>query len=95
MNFDSIEFLFIFLPFVVLFFWFLVKLEKKLLATYFLIGSSLFFYSYFEIKFLPLILFSIFFNFFLSNIIRKSKKILKKKIFSFRNSSKYPYPFNF
>ena len=79
MNFDSIEFLFIFLPFVVLFFWFLVKLEKKILATYFLIGSSLFFYSYIEIKFLPLILFSIFFNFFLSNIIRKSKKILKKK----------------
>ena len=77
MIFSSIHYIFIFLPVVFFGYFFLCKLNKEF-ASLFLILSSLFFYSYWKIEFLPIIIISILFNFFISLLIfkRNSKKLL-------------------
>lgn len=63
MLFNSIEFLFIFLPVTFLVYFWLNKKKLVTLATGWLVVASLAFYSYWKIDYLPLILISMIFNY--------------------------------
>ena len=80
MNFDSFEFLLVFLPICILSFWIFINLKKKNFAITSLILFSLFFYAWFEVKFLFLIIISVLFNYFFSNYLKKTKSFNKKKL---------------
>ena len=73
MNFDSFEFLLCFLPITLFLYWFSIKYKKENIAVISLILCSLFFYAYFELKFLFLIIISILFNYYLSNLYKFTK----------------------
>lgn len=83
MLFNSYEFIFIFLP--ITFFIYFYLLEKRLIigAKTFLVFSSLFFYSWWNIIYLPLILGSILFNYAIGSKLIKSfdNKNRSKKYF--------------
>jgi len=81
MLFNSIEFIFVFLPFT--FFVYFLLLNKRLVvgSKAFLVFASLFFYSWWNIVYLPLILSSMLFNYVLGNSLNGSKynvKVSKK-----------------
>lgn len=82
MLFNTFPFIFGFLPIVIIGYFYLNN--KKLIkgAKLWLIFSSLFFYSWWNIVYLPLILSSVFFNFYTSNKIQKVNKntFLTKKL---------------
>lgn len=63
MLFNSVEFLFIFLPAVLIVYFVLNKFRLIKLATIWLVGASLYFYSYWKLSYLPIILFSMLFNY--------------------------------
>lgn len=73
MLFNSYIFVFCFLPFSLIIYFFLNHLKLIYLSKIFLIIASLFFYSYWNINYLPLILFSIFFNYFISFFVLDNK----------------------
>jgi D-alanyl-lipoteichoic acid acyltransferase DltB (MBOAT superfamily) len=77
MLFNSYEFILLFLP-ITLSIYFYINSKKLLnLSKAFLVFSSLFFYSWWSINYLPIILFSIIFNYIIGNLlINGSKKIL-------------------
>ncbi len=80
MLFHSPIFLLIFLPFVLVLYFYISK-YSKFAYEYILIIAGVFFYAWWNIYLSPLIFVSIFFNFFLGNLIRKSsQKLFKKKI---------------
>ena len=86
MLFNSYEFIFAFLPLT--FFIYFYLLHKRLIvgAKAFLVFSSLFFYSWWNIAYLPLILSSMLFNYALGNTLSydsKKLKISKKTILTF------------
>jgi len=86
MLFNSYEFIFAFLP--LSFFIYFYLLHKRLIigAKAFLVFSSLFFYSWWNIAYLPLILSSMLFNYALGNTLNydpKKLKISKKTILAF------------
>lgn len=82
MLFNSYFFIFVFLPIALIGYYTLNRFNKYNLAEYFLIGMSLWFYSYFNISYLPIIVISILLNFFLGrlflnyNISKKCRIIL-------------------
>ncbi len=78
MYFNSFEFIFLFLPIALLVFIIINKSRFNHYNLYWLITVSLFFYGWWNIKYLLLILFSIFINFIFGKLIRKlySKIIL-------------------
>ena len=85
MLFNSFEFIFLFLPIVFFIYFYLNK--KKLVTTskIFLVLSSLFFYSWWNIVYLPLILLSMIFNFTIGKLILKNKEsefLSKKRLLS-------------
>ena len=80
MNFDSFEFLLVFLPICILSFWIFINLKKKNFAITSLILFSLFFYAWFEVKFLFLIIISVLFNYFFSNYLTETRSFNKKKL---------------
>lgn len=81
MLFNSIEYLLIFLPLVTIFY-FIKSIKKKIkFRIFFLILVSLFFYAYWELKYIFLILISIITNYYFSKIISISPK--KKLYFLF------------
>lgn len=63
MLFNSYPFIFIFLPIVFFGYYYLASLRLILASRAFLVGSSLFFYSWWNIVFLPYLLFSLIFNY--------------------------------
>ena len=65
MLFNSLAFIFLFLPLSIILYYFLVRNRLILGAKLWLVASSLFFYSYWNIIYLPLILISMSFNFVL------------------------------
>ena len=69
MLFNSNLFIYIFLPIVFIVFYLFGKLEDKRYATGWLVVSSLFFYGYWDYKYIPLLLMSIFFNYTAGKII--------------------------
>lgn len=72
MIFNSYEFIFAFLPITWLVYFLLNKLELFKFSTIWLVVSSLFFYSWWNVAYLPLILILMIFNFYLGSILRKS-----------------------
>ncbi|QDF29531.1 MBOAT family O-acyltransferase [Halarcobacter anaerophilus] len=77
MLFNSYEFIFAFLPIV--FFVYFYLLNKRLIvgAKGFLVFSSLFFYSWWNIVYLPLILSSMLFNYVIGNSLNNSEEKIK------------------
>lgn len=73
MLFNSFVFAFVFLPVVFCIYFLLGKLKNKDISTLFLVAASLYFYSYFEIKFLYLISFSMAVNFGLGHVLMKAR----------------------
>lgn len=72
MLFNSFVFIFLFLPIVFGVYFSLNRLQNKQIAIYWLIISSLFFYGYFEPRYLIIILSSIIANYIISRLINKS-----------------------
>ena len=83
MLFNSIEFLFIFLPITFIVYFFLNKKRLIKIATGWLVFSSLAFYSYWKLDYLPLILFSMIFNYAVGYTLSNetSLKINRKALF--------------
>jgi len=88
--FNSYEFIFIFLPITLFVYFYLNKKRLTEAGKGFLVFSSLFFYSWWNIAYLPLILSSMLFNYVMGNTLAKSnesdattrKQISKKSILS-------------
>ncbi len=83
MLFNSFEFIFAFLPITFFIYFYLNKKRLTKLSKAFLVMSSLFFYSYWNIIYLPLILFSMIFNFSLAKSFNTKNKISKKSLLTF------------
>ena len=90
MLFNSYEFIFLFLP--ITFFIYFFLLNKRLIvgAKGFLVFASLFFYSWWNIVYLPLILSSMLFNYVVGNTLNgnhdkenKKQKVSKKTLLTF------------
>jgi len=76
--FNSYGFIFLFLP-ISFFIYFYLNYKRLTVASKgFLIFSSLFFYSWWNISYLPLILISMLFNFVIGNSLNKNTKVNKK-----------------
>ena len=84
MLFNSYEFIFIFLPITLIVYFTLAKFRLTKLATTSLVVASLAFYSYWDIRYLPLLLGSILFNYTAGSFIEKtrSKYLLAFAIFT-------------
>ena len=80
MLFNSYIFIFAFLP-VTVFFFYIFNLFGRNYAIKWLIIASLLFYGYFNLYFILLIIFSVLFNYLISNIILTSKDQIIKKYF--------------
>lgn len=72
MLFNSYEFIFIFLPITFFVYFYLNKKRLTEASKGFLVFSSLFFYSWWNIAYLPLILSSMLFNYVVGNTLAKS-----------------------
>ena len=86
MLFNSIEFLLFFLPITFMLYFFLMEKRLVIGAKGFLVTASLFFYSWWNINYLPLLLFSILFNFLVGNSLNnksQSSLIGNKRILVF------------
>ena len=83
MLFNSYIFVFLFLPITVSVYFLLNRLSLYDKSIYWLIASSIYFYAWWNYIYLPLILFSIFFNYFISKRIShygsKNKSSTKKR----------------
>jgi len=83
MLFNSYIFIFIFLPITFFIYFFLLEKRALVGAKAFLVFASLFFYSWWNVAYLPLILISMLFNYVIGNTlnenfskVRMSKKVL-------------------
>jgi alginate O-acetyltransferase complex protein AlgI len=78
MLFNSFEFIFVFLPSTLLCFYLLCRLKFFRAAAFSLIMASLVFYSYWDVRYLPLLVFSILFNYILGKGIERwgSRRLL-------------------
>lgn len=88
MLFNSYEFIFAFLPITFLVYFFLNQSGFSRASRVFLVFSSLFFYSWWNVLYLPLILTSMLFNYAIGNILsnphnKKVTKISKKSTLIF------------
>ena len=87
MLFNSYEFIFIFLPFTFFIYFYLNNKRATELSKGFLVASSLFFYSWWNVAYLPIILLSMFFNYMLGSLLINYFKhidaLLKKIILIF------------
>jgi len=79
MLFNSFEFLFCFLPLTFLIYFFLLSRRLVLVAKGFLVFASLFFYSWWNIIYLPIILLSILFNYVIANSLNTTNVQRKNK----------------
>ena len=79
MLFNSYEFILIFLPITFFIYFYLLNKRLVLPAKGFLVFSSLFFYSYWNIVYLPIILSSMLFNFLVGGILNSEKRIIINK----------------
>ena len=72
MLFNSYAFIFFFLPVTFFIYFFLLKQRLMLAAKAFLVFASLFFYSWWNIDYLPLILTSMLFNYVIGNMLNEN-----------------------
>jgi alginate O-acetyltransferase complex protein AlgI len=75
MLFTSYIYIFCFLPTVLLLYFLTAKFKKSNVSSYILVVASLFFYSYWNVIYLPLILFSIIFNYLVGTYLTSDKEI--------------------
>ena len=75
MLFNSTEFIFIFLPITFIVYFLLNKLKLVKIATGWLVLASLYFYSYWKLDYLPIILFSMIFNYAIGYTLSNEKKL--------------------
>lgn len=80
MLFNSYEFIFIFLPITFLVYFYLNHKRLTIASKGFLVFSSLFFYSWWNIAYLPLILGSMLFNYLIGNSLSKNTDPNKKRL---------------
>lgn len=81
MLFNSIEFLFIFLPITFLIYFGLNKLKLVKMATAWLVIASLTFYSYWKLEYLPILLISMLFNYSVGSTLNSDNKLrINKKL---------------
>lgn len=80
MLFNSVSFIFAFLPLVVLVYYGLISRGKQQTSQFWLVLASLYFYSYWEQKYLLLIILSLLVNFLLGKIIYSLDKTRGKRI---------------
>ena len=86
MLFNSYEFIFFFLPITFIIYFFLLQRRLIVASKAFLVFSSLFFYSWWNIKYLPLILISMLFNYTIGNSLNENFKkvqLHKKTLLAF------------
>ena len=86
MLFNSYEFIFVFLPITFFIYFFLNSKRLTQASKGFLVFASLFFYSWWNISYLPLILVSMLFNYVIGNSLSKKeykKSFNKKSILTF------------
>ncbi|WP_419677750.1 MBOAT family O-acyltransferase [Aliarcobacter lanthieri] len=86
MLFNSYEFIFAFLPLVFIIYFYLMHKRLVVGAKAFLVFSSLFFYSWWNILYLPIILSSVLFNYVIGNILSTkefNKSFSKKSVLIF------------
>jgi D-alanyl-lipoteichoic acid acyltransferase DltB (MBOAT superfamily) len=86
MLFNSFEFLFLFLPLTLLVYFSLLRKRLAIAAKSWLLSASLFFYSWWNVKYLPLILGSILFNYTIGGLLveydeNRPKAVSKRAIF--------------
>ena len=79
MLFNSYIFVLLFLPSCLAGYFALNHFRFERGASYFLLGMSLWFYAYFNIKYLPIILFSICFNFFFHRLLCHTRRFSVRK----------------
>jgi alginate O-acetyltransferase complex protein AlgI len=77
--FNSYGFIFVFLPFTFVIYFYLNKKRLTEASKGFLVFSSLFFYSWWNIAYLPLILSSMLFNYVIGNTLTKNGNDKRKK----------------
>ncbi len=83
MLFNSYEFIFLFLPITFFIYYYLNKKRLTEISKGFLVFASLFFYSWWNIAYLPLILISMLFNYVIGNQLSRyeqKKKCCSKKV---------------
>ncbi len=81
MLFNTVEFIFIFLPIVLIIYFLLNKFKLVKIATGWLVIASLFYYSYWKLDYLPIILFSMIFNYAVGSTLSNEKKLkINKKM---------------
>jgi len=78
MLFNSYEFIFVFLPITFFIYFYLNHKRLTEVSKGFLVCSSLFFYSWWNVAYLPLIVGSMLFNYFIGKSL--SRKAIKKKL---------------
>lgn len=81
MLFNSYVFIFLYLPITLFVYFFLNKKRLTIAASSWMLFSSLFFYSYWDLNYLPLILGSILFNYTIGSLIVEADQ-MKKSAFS-------------
>ncbi|HGZ70155.1 MAG TPA: MBOAT family protein [Nitratifractor sp.] len=80
MLFNSVIYIFLFLPFVFVVYFYLNKKHLTTAAKAFLVFASLFFYAWWNVVYLPIILVSLLFNYAVGRTLSENKKIkLSKK----------------
>lgn len=81
MLFNSFGFLFAFLPITLIGYFWLNRLRLLHLASVWLLAASLFFYAWWDVRYLPLIVVSILVNFLVGRRIGKPSSIGTRKVF--------------
>ena len=79
MLFNSYAFIFAFLPIALVGYFVINSTKKYTLGKYWLLLASLYFYTYFSFKNLPILTLSIVMNFFLSSLLHQELKWISKK----------------
>lgn len=80
MVFSSYEFIFMYLPLVIIAYFTIGKHFSKIVQHVFLVGASLFFYGYFNPSYLLIIITSILANYFIATLIQKINNERHRKI---------------
>ncbi|MCX7096306.1 MAG: MBOAT family protein [Methylococcales bacterium] len=73
MLFNTPEFLYFFLPFSIAAWWFLQRLGREKLAQMLVIISSVYFYGWWDMRYVPLLIGNAVFNFYLGQTLAKTK----------------------
>jgi len=80
MLFNSVEFAIIFLPVTLVVYFFLNQKRLAIAANAWLLGASIFFYGWWDVRYVALILGSILFNYTIGNLIVDNSSLKKRKL---------------